>query len=283
VPDASAPVWRLRTRSLLLDRPILIGVVNVTPDSFSDGGLHTAPAAAIDHGLALAEAGADVVDVGGESTRPGSEGVPAQVERERVLPVITALAGEGLTVSVDTTKSEVAKAALDAGAEIVNDVSAGADTDMLALVARTEAAVVLMHMQGTPRTMQDDPRYRDVVVEVRDFLVDRASVAEKEGVDRSRIVIDPGIGFGKTVDHNLQLLRCLGELVVTGYPVLVGSSRKAFLGRLTGIVEAADRDQPTAASTALAIAAGAAAVRVHDVRSSRIAADIAWAVSRSRI
>lgn len=260
-----------------------MGVVNVTPDSFSDGGLHTAPNAAIDHGLALAEAGADVVDVGGESTRPGSEGVPAHLERERVLPVIAALAGEGLAVSVDTTKSEVAVAALDAGAEIVNDVSAGGDPDMLALVARTGAGVVLMHMQGTPRTMQDDPRYGDVVEEVRDFLVDRASVAEEEGVDRSRIVIDPGIGFGKTVDHNLQLLRHLGELVVTGYPVLVGSSRKAFLGKLTGILEAADRDQPTAASTALAVAAGAAAVRVHDVRSSRISADIAWAVSRSRI
>ncbi len=257
-----------------------MGVVNVTPDSFSDGGLHPRPGAAIDHGLALAEAGADIVDVGGESTRPGSEPVGGDVEKSRVLPVVEELARAGLVVSVDTTKVEVAEGALEAGAEIVNDVSGGADPEMLDLVGQTGAGLVLMHMQGTPRTMQDDPRYDDVVAEIRDFLLSRAALAGDRGVGRSRIVLDPGIGFGKTLQHNLELLRRLPELVVTGYPIMVGSSRKAFLGKITGIEDPAGRDVPTAATTALAVAAGVAVVRVHDVRSSRLAAEVAWAISR---
>lgn len=228
-------------------------------------------------------AGADVVDVGGESTRPGSEGIDAATEMERVLPVVSGLASEGVTVSIDTAKVEVASAAVEAGAEVINDISAGSDPDMYRVMADTGVGAVLMHMQGTPRTMQNDPRYDDVVGEVRDFLLARASDAERAGVHRDSIVVDPGIGFGKTLDHNLELLRRLGDLVVTGYPVLVGTSRKGFLGKLTGIEDPSQRDQATAATTALAVAAGAAMIRVHDVESSRQAAAISFAVSRVRI
>lgn len=279
---AEPPSWRIRTRRLDLDRPLLMGIVNVTPDSFSDGGIHLDTTAAIAHGLALAAAGADIVDVGGESTRPGADPVPIDVERERVLPVVTALAHEGIVVSIDTAKAELADEALDAGAEIINDVTAARDPAMVEVMARTGAGVVLMHMQGTPRTMQINPQYDDVVAEVGDFLVERARVVEAAGVDRSSVAVDPGIGFGKTVVHNTELLRRLGELVARGYPVLLGASRKAFLGTITG-AEAPNRDIATAATTALAVAAGAACVRVHGVEASRQAAAVAWAVSRSRV
>ncbi|HEX2154268.1 MAG TPA: dihydropteroate synthase [Acidimicrobiia bacterium] len=280
---AEPPVWRLANRRLALGRPLVMGVVNVTPDSFSDGGLFDDPVTAIAHGRQLAEEGADIVDVGGESARPGSEPIDARTEKRRVLPVVRQLAAEGIVVSIDTTKAEVAAAAVAAGAEIINDVAAGADPDMLEVMAQTGSGIVLMHMLGTPRTMQDDPRYDDVVQEVRDFLVARAEQAEGAGVHRSAIVIDPGIGFGKTALHNLELLRRLGDLVATGRPVLVGASRKAFLGLITGRDQPRDRDVATAAVTALAVAAGAAAVRVHDVRMSRDAADVAWALARGRI
>lgn len=275
--------WKLRSTSLTLDRPLLVGVVNVTPDSFSDGGLYHDTGTAIAHARSLVAAGADVVDVGGESTRPGADPVDAATEIRRVHPVIEALASDGVVVSIDTAKADVARVAVEAGAQIINDVAAGSDPGMLEVMAETGAGVVLMHMKGTPRTMQDDPRYDDVVAEVRDFLVQRAAAATARGVDRRSIVIDPGIGFGKTTEHNLELLRRLPDLVATGYPVLVGTSRKAFLGRITGIQDARDRDVATAATTALAVASGAAVIRVHDVTTSRQAAQVAWAIARVRI
>jgi dihydropteroate synthase len=283
VSDPGLPGWRLRSRRLVFDRPLIMGIVNVTPDSFSDGGRFADAGGAIGQGRRLREAGADIIDVGGESTRPGSEPVTAAAELDRVLPVVEALAEEGAVVSVDTSKPEVAAAALAAGAEIINDVTAGADPGMLPTVAAAGAGLVLMHMQGTPRTMQDDPRYEDVVAEVADFLVARAETARRAGVAAEAVMIDPGIGFGKTVDHNLELLRRLGELVATGLPVLVGASRKGFLGTITGVADPAHRDLATAAVTALAVAKGAAAVRVHDVASSREAAAISWAIARHGI
>jgi dihydropteroate synthase len=245
-----------------------MGVVNVTPDSFSDGGRYLEPGAAIRHGLELVEEGADLLDVGGESTRPGAEPVPLEEERRRVLPVVEALAGRaGVPVSVDTTKAAVARAALDAGAAIVNDVSAGRfDPDMLPLCAERGAPVVLMHMLGEPRTMQRDPRYDDVVREVAAFLAARAEAALAAGVAVDRIVVDPGFGFGKTREHNLVLLRRLDEIVALGYPVLVGTSRKSFIGATLGGLPVEDRLEGTAATVALAVAAGASIVRVHDVR-----------------
>lgn len=270
--------WRLRTRTLPLDRPLLMGIVNVTPDSFSDGGAFLDPQAAIAHGKALAEAGADLIDVGGESTRPGAAEVSADDELARVIGVVEALAGEGLAVSIDTAKSRVAEPALEAGAEVVNDVTALSDPAMPGLVSGAGAGLVLMHMQGSPRTMQVDPIYADVVAEVRDYLVARAARAEEAGIERDRIAIDPGIGFGKTLEHNLLLLAGLGELAGTGYPVLIGTSRKTFLGRLTGIDDPARRDLATAVSVALAAERGAAIFRVHDVAASREALAIATAM-----
>jgi dihydropteroate synthase len=258
-----------------------MGVVNVTPDSFSDGGLHDTTAGAVEHARRLLAAGADVVDVGGESTRPGADPVPDDVELARVIPVIETLAAEGVVVSVDTTKAAVAKAAMEAGAEIINDVTAAGEQGMAETMASSGAGIVLMHMQGTPRTMQHEPRYADVVGEVRDFLLTRAAQVESAGAARQAVMVDPGIGFGKSVEHNLTLIRRVGELVATGYPVMVGASRKGFLGRILGVDDAAQRDVATAAVTALVVASGVAGVRVHDVASSRQAALIAWSVARS--
>ena len=255
-----------------------MGIVNVTPDSFSDGGRYLDPDAAVRHGVALSEAGADLVDVGGESTRPGSAGVGADEEAARVVPVVRRLADHGIAVSVDTAKAVVAAAALDAGAEVVNDVTALGDGAMAPVVASEGAGLVLMHMRGTPRTMQDDPRYDDVVSEVRDFLVARAGRAEAAGIERSRVCIDPGIGFGKTVDHNVALLARLDALAATGYPVMVGTSRKSFLVRLTGAEDEAGRDEASAATAALAIRAGAAVIRAHNVAMTLLSARIADAI-----
>ncbi|MEE9184513.1 MAG: dihydropteroate synthase [Acidimicrobiia bacterium] len=243
-----------------------MGVLNVTPDSFSDGGQFENVDAAISHGAMLFEQGAGLIDVGGESTRPGAGSVEPEEEGDRVLPVIAALASRGVPTSVDTTRAIVARAALQAGAGVVNDVSALRDPDMAPAVAETGAGLVLMHMQGEPRTMQEQPRYGDVVAEVTRFLVERAAIAEKEGIRRDRIAIDPGIGFGKTFEHNLELLRNLHFLVETGYPVVIGTSRKTFLGRILGEnVPPAKRDAATGATVALAIEQGVAAVRVHNV------------------
>lgn len=259
-----------------------MGILNVTPDSFSDGGEHLSRDSATRHGLALVAAGADIVDVGGESTRPGADPVPAEVERQRVLPVIEALAGAGAVVSIDTTKAAVAADAIEAGAEIVNDITAAGEPEMAGVMAASGVGVVLMHMQGTPRTMQVAPRYDDVVAEVGSFLEGRATFVRAAGVAATAIAIDPGLGFGKTLGHNTELLRRLGDLVAIGYPVVVGASRKTFLGKLTNSDVAADRDTATTATTALAVAAGAACVRVHEVERSRQVAAVAWAVARSR-
>ena len=246
----------------------IMGIVNVTPDSFSDGGRYLDPQAAIEHGRELAADGAEILDVGGESTRPGAEAVAADVERERVEPVVAALAGpdgDGATVSIDSSKATVAEAALNAGAAIVNDVTAlRADPELAGLCAARDCGLILMHMLGTPRTMQDDPRYADVVDDVRAFLAERIEVAVAAGVDERRIWIDPGIGFGKTVDHNHELLRRLGEQRELGRPIVVGTSRKRVLGTLTGR-EVDDRIGGTIASNVLALRAGADVLRVHDV------------------
>jgi len=255
---------------------VVMGVVNVTPDSFSDGGRFLDPGAAIAHGRALRADGADVLDVGGESTRPGAAPVAAEEESARVVPVVEALAPGG-AVSVDTTKLAVAEAALGAGATWVNDVSAFRfDPALAGLVADRGATCCLMHMRGAPRTMQDDPRYDDVVADVKAFLAERLAFAVREGVAEERIWLDPGIGFGKTAEHNLELLRRLGELVDLGRPVLVGTSRKSFLGRLTGR-EVGDRLPGTIATNVLALAAGARGFRVHDVAAVRDALAVAAA------
>ena len=256
-----------------------MGVVNVTPDSFSDGGEHLDPDRAVAHARALIAEGADVVDVGGESTRPYADPVDADEERRRVVPVIERLAG--VPVSVDTSKAAVARAALDAGASYVNDVTAfRGDPDMAALVAERGARCCLMHMLGEPRTMQDDPRYDDVVSDVKAFLEERLAFAVAEGVPEASIELDPGIGFGKTLAHNLELLDRLDELVALGRPVMVGVSRKAFLGRITGHQRPADRAVATAAANALALERGASVFRVHDVAASRDALRVAAATLR---
>jgi len=276
----SVRIWRLRGVDLTLDRPRIMGVVNVTPDSFSDGGNFLDARAAIEHGLQLIEQGADLIDVGGESTRPGAAPVSVDEELGRVVPVVEALAAAGALVSIDTAKASVAGGAVTAGAVVVNDVTALGDPDMAAVVSRHQVGVVLMHMQGTPQTMQTEPRYGDVVGEVSGFLVERAAEAEAAGVERTSIAIDPGIGFGKTVEHNLVLLRDLGELADLGYPLLVGTSRKSFLGKITGRTAPDDRDLASAVSIALAIERGADIVRVHNVTACREAALLTLAIVR---
>jgi dihydropteroate synthase len=255
-----------------------MGIVNVTPDSFSDGGRFLDAEAAIAHGMALAAQGADMLDVGGESTRPGAAPVPAPEELARVLPVIEALTGAAsVPVSVDTTKAVVARAALEAGATVVNDVSAGRlDADILGVTAAAGAGFVAMHMQGEPRTMQLDPRYDDVVAEVGDFLVERVEAAQAAGIAPGAVAADPGIGFGKTVEHNLQLLAALPLLAArVPAPLLVGTSRKTFIGRLLARTTAApsdlavdQRDEGTLATVVWAVEHGASIVRVHDVTAS---------------
>jgi dihydropteroate synthase len=255
-----------------------MGIVNVTPDSFSDGGLYLDAEAAIGHGRELARAGAEILDVGGESTRPGAEPVAEEEELRRVVPVIRGLDDCDCEVSVDTSKAAVAAAALDAGASIVNDVTAlRGDDRMAALCAERGATVILMHMRGTPRTMQEDPRYDDVVAEVKEFLAERLEAAVAAGVTEERVWLDPGIGFGKTAAHSLELLRRLGELRELGRPLVVGTSRKSFIGKLDGSA-AADRLGGTIASSVHAAAEGAAVLRVHDVAEMRQALTMAAAV-----
>jgi dihydropteroate synthase len=249
-----------------VSRFTLMGVVNVTPDSFSDGGLFLEADAAIEHGLRLAEEGAAVLDVGGESTRPGAAPVEAEEELERVLPVVEALAAAGQRVSIDTTKLEVARTALSAGATIVNDVSAFRfSPGMAGVVADAEAECCLMHMLGEPRTMQVEPHYDDVVSDVKAFLEERLAFAVAQGVPEERVWLDPGIGFGKTVEHNLELLRRLDEIVAIGRPVVVGTSRKSFLGKLTGGRPESERLPGTIATNVMALERGATVFRVHDV------------------
>lgn len=244
----------------------VMGVVNVTPDSFSDGGEWLDASRAIAHGRDLVAEGAGILDIGGESTRPGADPVPAEEELARVVPVLEGLAGAGAQLSIDTMKVAVARAALDAGASYVNDVTAfRAEPALAGLVADRGCDCCLMHMLGEPRTMQRDPVYTDVVSDVKAFLEERVAFAVAEGVSESRISVDPGIGFGKTLEHNLELLRRIGELVALGLPVVIGTSRKSFIGRLTGQERAADRVEGTIATSVLALERGATVFRVHDV------------------
>lgn len=261
--------------------PALLGILNVTPDSFSDGGNFFDPEAAARRAEALLDEGADVVDVGGESTRPGSDPVSEDEELRRVVPVVRKIleARPEALVSVDTYRARTAEAALDAGARIVNDVTAlRGDPRMSRLLAGAGCPVVLMHMLGSPKTMQKEPRYDDVVAEVRDFLAQRAGDAISSGVKEEDIVLDPGIGFGKTPEHNLALLRNLGALVDLGFPVLLGASRKRFIGTITGAERAKDRVFGTVATTVLGYERGVTLFRVHDVGANREALAVAEAV-----
>ncbi len=262
------PVWQHRGGSFdICKRTLVMGVLNVTPDSFSDGGCFASIGQAVARGRAMLAEGADILDIGGESTRPGSLPVPEAEELERVVPVVNALAGEAV-VSIDTSKAAVADAALNAGACIVNDVSGLGDPRMIEVVRRHQAGLVIMHMQGTPQTMQQSPVYHDVVTEVGEFLRQRVGLAVAGGIVPGQIVVDPGIGFGKELDHNLALLRSLDRIAAaTGRPVLAGVSRKRFIGAITGR-EIPDRLAGSLAAAAFAIGRGARILRVHDVKES---------------
>ncbi len=265
----------------------LMGIVNVTPDSFYDGELFLAAESAVAHGRTLAVEGAQMLDVGGESTRPGSEPVAAEEELARALPVVEGLAatdwaGARPQISIDTRKASVARAALAAGATLVNDVSALRDAQMAGVIAESGADCCLMHMRGEPATMQDDPRYEDVVDEVKAFLEERLELAVREGIEEQRVLLDPGIGFGKTVEHNLELLRRLDEIVAIGRPVVIGTSRKGFLGRIAGTPRGADRLAATLATNVLALERGASVFRVHDVAPAREALAAAAATLGAR-
>ncbi len=272
------PPWRFRGGGVDFSRARVVGIVNVTPDSFSDGGRFLDASAAIHHAESLARDGADVLDIGGESTRPGSEPVTVEEELRRVVPVIREAARLGVPISIDTAKPVVAREAIEAGAAIVNDVTALADPGMAGLVAETGAGLILMHMRGTPRTMQDAPRYDDLLGEIREFLIERRARAEAAGVPRERIVLDPGIGFGKTTQHNLELLGRLAEIVALGSPLLVGVSRKRFIGAVTGVENPAERLAGSLAAAVAARSAGAAIIRAHDVRATREALAVADAI-----
>ncbi len=262
-------IWKVRGQSLdLAQRALLMGIVNVTPDSFSDGGSFLDPVAACKHGLKLVEEGAGILDIGGESTRPGSESVPLEEELQRVIPVIQGLRRETkVLISIDTNKAPVARAAMDAGADIINDITGlRGDANMASVAAQFGAGVIIMHMKGTPRTMQDAPAYQDIVSEIGDFFRQSIAVAVSSGIDPMSIALDPGVGFGKTPEHNRQLLGGIGAFAQTGRPILVGTSRKSFLGWLAGSTAMEDRFWPGVATTSLCRERGARIFRVHDVK-----------------
>ena len=273
------PTLRCGAFSLSLDRPRVMGILNVTANSFSDGGRFLAEARAIEHGVALASDGADLVDVGGESTRPGAEPVPVDVELARVMPVVIALVREGVAVSVDTMKPEVMRQAVDAGCAMVNDVNAFRAEGAVAAVAGSAVGLCVMHMLGTPATMQADPRYDDVVAEVVAYLLGRARALEAAGVARERIAIDPGFGFGKNFAHNAALLAGLGALAAHGYPVVAGLSRKRMIGDITGR-PVGERVAGSVAAALLAVQNGAHIVRVHDVKETVDALKVLWELHR---
>jgi dihydropteroate synthase len=264
-PPREPRVWSCGRFELTLDRPLVMGILNVTPDSFSDGGRFDDPAAAVSQALRLIEEGAAILDVGGESTRPGAEPVPVAAEIARVRPVVLRFAHEAVPVSVDTRHAEVAAACVEAGASIINDVSGFSAPEMIDVATRCDAGVVVMHMLGEPLTMQDDPHYDDVINEVGGYLIAQAAMLEASGVARERIAIDPGIGFGKTFEHNMELMRRLPELAELGYPLLLGTSRKRFVGAVTGVEEPGERLGGSLASALYAAARGADVLRVHDV------------------
>ena len=259
-------VWHCGRFQLAIDRPLVMGIVNVTPDSFSDGGRYADPTAAVAHGRAMIEEGAAIIDVGGESTRPGAESVTAAAELGRVLPVLAELARDAdVPLSIDTRHAEVARACVEAGATIINDVSGFRDAAMVELATACDAGVIVMHMLGEPGTMQDAPHYDDVVAEISGYLAAQAAALEAAGVARDRIALDPGIGFGKTAAHNLELLRRLDDVAARGYPVVAGASRKRFIGEVTGETVPARRFGGSVAAALWAVGHGAAVVRVHDV------------------
>lgn len=267
--DPNVPVLHCAGRNLVLDRPRLLGIVNATPDSFSDGGLHATVDAAVAHGLRLAEAGADALDVGGESSRPGAAGVDEAEELRRIIPVISRLVLETtLPISVDTSKAEVMRAAVGVGAGMVNDVNALRGEGALQAAAELAVPVCLMHMRGEPRSMQDNPEYDDVVAEVHRFLAERIFACEMSGIDRRRLVVDPGFGFGKTLQHNLRLLAELGRFADLGVPLLAGLSRKSMIGALTGR-SVGERLHGSVAAALIAAQHGALILRVHDVAATR--------------
>ena len=274
--------WQLSSRELDLTNGVLVGVVNVTPDSFSDGGEFIDPDEAIAHGLRLTADGAALIDVGGESTRPGAEPVTVEEEKTRVMSVVEGLVAAGVVVSIDTYKPEVAEAALSAGAQVVNDVTGFRHDRMVQLVTDAQCAVVVMHSQGTPPNLHIDPSYDDVVSEVEDFLLATTRRLSDQGVDESRIAIDPGIGFGKRPNHSLSLIAGLTRLSNHGFPVLLGASRKGFLGEIVGRRGASDRDLATAITTAIGYIHGARIFRVHDVATSNHALKVAVAISAAR-
>ena len=257
-----------------------MGILNITPDSFSDGGDFLDPQIAVNHGMQMVAEGADIIDVGGESTRPGAERIPTREQLNRVLPVIEGLRSQvpgHILISVDTTLADVARAAVDAGAGVLNDISAaGEDQGILALAAERGLPVILMHMQGTPLSMQDNPEYGDVVGEIRDYLLQRAALAASAGVSEDNIILDPGFGFGKTPIHNMQLLANLHRLADTGYPVMIGTSRKSFLAAMTRVTDRKQLVGATCATTVMGVQAGVKLFRVHDVLANRQAADMAW-------
>lgn len=287
--EPGAPAFVIRPAAPSLERaaarPMVIGILNVTPDSFSDGGQYASLRAAVERGIQLRQQGADVVDVGGESTRPGAERVPAEEEQRRVIPVIRELAAQQIAISIDTMNASTARAAIDAGARIVNDVSGGlADPRMYAVVANADVDYIAMHWRGHSRIMNELATYTDVVVEVRAELAERLSAMDAAGLDPNRVILDPGLGFAKTTEHNWSLLARLDELGELGRPLLVGTSRKRFLGELLPAEAAIElRDAATAATSVLAASAGAWGVRVHDVSSTILALAVwsAWQTGRS--
>ena len=266
--------------------PLIMGILNVTPDSFSDGGRYVNTRDAVARGLEMIEEGADIIDIGGESTRPGSERVDAVEQKRRVLDVIAALSREipsDILISIDTTLSDVAEAALDAGAGFVNDVTGGTDdADLMKLVAERNVPYCIMHMQGRPHNMQDNPTYEDTVKEVKAFLLEQAQDMESLGLAKHNIILDPGIGFGKRTQHNLELLNQLDQICEADYAVLLGTSRKRFMGEICATEDPAQRMPATCATTALGVNAGAKIFRVHDVWQNRQAADTAYAILKSK-
>lgn len=270
-------------KRLELERPQVMGILNITPDSFSDGGVFFSADKAVERALAMVDEGAAILDIGGESTRPGAQPVSVQEELDRVIPVVSALASEiDIPISVDTSKPEVMRAAIGAGAGIINDVNALRSEGALEAAASLGVPVVLMHMKGDPRTMQQDPRYQDVLAEVKDYLLNRVSACEMAGIARERIIIDPGFGFGKRLEHNMALLRHLDELVALGFPVLVGVSRKSMIGAILGEPDAGQRLFGGIALATLAAWWGAAIIRTHDVKATQDALRICQALQAAR-
>jgi dihydropteroate synthase len=270
-----------------LDKPLIMGILNVTPDSFSDGGRYNQLEAAVQRAEMMLSEGADIIDIGGESTRPGSDPVPAIEQLQRVIPVIETIRrqlNQDIVISIDTTSSQVAEAALNAGANLINDVSAGVnDPQILKLAAAREAPIVLMHSQGTPKTMQDSPHYDDVAGEVISWLRTRIQIALEVGVKKKNIIIDPGIGFGKRKQDNLDLLAQLNDFVALGFPVMLGTSRKRFMGAICTVSEPSELVTATAVTTALGVMAGVKLFRVHDIKENRQAIEVAWAIKNSRL